>query len=61
MQTYRESGKIRRGEAGTPGHCEGVDKLATQADAYKACEPQAPGQAVDFLSVFRRTAFLKNG
>ena len=40
-------------------------KLAAQADAYKACEPQAPGgvdlQAIDFLSVFRRTAFLKNG
>jgi hypothetical protein len=38
-------------------------KLGTQADAYRACEPQAPGgvQAIDFLSVFRRTAFLKNG
>ena len=38
-------------------------KLATQADAYRAREPQAPGgvQAIDFLSVFRRTAFLKNG
>jgi hypothetical protein len=40
-------------------------KLAAQADAYKGCESQAPGtvdlQAIDFLSVFRRTTFLKNG
>jgi len=40
-------------------------KLAAQADAYRACEPQAPGkvnlQAIDFLSIFRRTPFLKNG
>jgi hypothetical protein len=38
-------------------------KLATQADASRAREPQALGgvQAIDFLSVFRRTAFLKNG
>ena len=38
-------------------------KLATQADTSRAREPQALGgvQAIDFLSVFRRTAFLKNG
>jgi hypothetical protein len=33
-------------------------KLASEADAYEASEPQAP---IDFLSVFRRTQFLKNG
>ena len=40
-------------------------KLAAQADASEASEPQAPErvdlQPIDFLSVFRRTHFLKNG
>ena len=40
-------------------------KLAAQADAYEASEPQAPKrvdlQPIDFLSIFRRTHFLKNG
>jgi hypothetical protein len=40
-------------------------KLAAQADAYRASEPRAPGKAnlqtIDFLSIFRRTPFLKNG
>ena len=39
-------------------------KLAVQADAFRASEPQAPGKAkqtTDFLSIFRRTPFLKNG
>jgi len=40
-------------------------KLAAQADAYEASEPQAPErvdlQPIDFISVFRRTHFLQNG
>ena len=40
-------------------------KLAAQADAYRASEPQAPGtsnlQTIDFMAIFRRTPFLKNG
>ena|SRR6476660_3643966 len=33
-------------------------KLASEVDAYEASELQAP---IDFLSIFRRTQFLKNG
>ena len=33
-------------------------KLALEVDASEASEPQAP---IDFLGVFRRTQFLKNG
>jgi hypothetical protein len=40
-------------------------KLAAQADAYRVSEPQAPGKAnlqtTDFIGIFRRTPFLKNG
>ncbi len=40
-------------------------KLAEQADAYRVSEPQAPGKAylqtTDFIGIFRRTPFLKNG
>ena len=40
-------------------------KLAAQSDAYRVFEPQAPGKAdsqtMDFIAIFRRTAFLKNG
>jgi hypothetical protein len=38
--------------------------LAAQTDAYRAPEPSSPGNAnlqnLDFLSIFRRTPFLKN-
>jgi hypothetical protein len=39
--------------------------LAAQTDAYRVPEPQSAGnanlQTLDFLSIFRRTPFLKNG
>jgi hypothetical protein len=37
---------------------EAWSQLAAEADAYAVRVPQAP---IDFLTIFRRTQFLKNG
>jgi hypothetical protein len=37
---------------------EAWSQLAAEADSYAVRVPQAP---IDFLTIFRRTQFLKNG